>query len=82
MSHGLIIGIYGMGLIKLYFDMVWVNCVREQRWNSASLAQASPSRLSESCKTSFLVCGSRCSLRRPCVSVERHVLSLRREWLA
>jgi len=32
-----------------------VNCVREQKGNSASLARASPSHLSESCRTSFLV---------------------------
>jgi len=54
-SHGLIIGTDDLGMSKLYFSMVWVNCVREQRGNFASLAQASPSRLSESCKTSFLV---------------------------
>ena len=32
-----------------------VNCAREQTRNPASLAQASPSRLSESCRVSFFV---------------------------
>jgi len=40
-------------------------CVRDQARNSASLAQAGPSRLSESCRGSLwvLVCGSRLSDR-------------------
>jgi len=33
----------------------WANYVREQSQNPASLAQGSPSRLSESCRVSFLV---------------------------
>ncbi|QCE04371.1 hypothetical protein DEO72_LG8g2407 [Vigna unguiculata] len=36
-----------------------------KRGNSASFIQASPSRLSESCRSSFLVFGSRCSLKQP-----------------
>jgi len=44
--------------------LVLVNCVREQRRNSASFAQTSPSRLSESCRVSFLGCGSCFSPRR------------------
>jgi len=31
-----------MGMIKLYFGMTLVNCVREQRRNSTILAKASP----------------------------------------
>jgi len=52
-------------MFKLYFGMDLVNCVRAQRQNSTSFAQASSSRLSESCRTSFLVFGSHCSLRQP-----------------
>jgi len=37
------------------FGLVLASGVREQRQNSAILAQASPSRLSESCRSLFRV---------------------------
>ena len=41
--------------------MILVKCVREQTRNPVSLAQAGPSRLSESCRVPrrVLICGSR-----------------------
>jgi len=45
----------------MWFGMVVMSCVREQTRNHASLAQAGPPRLSESCRVSrwVLVRGSR-----------------------
>jgi len=55
--------------------------VRDQSWNSASLAQASPSRLSESYRVSCLVL-VRVSRLGDSGRIERLGLSLRRETLA
>ncbi|QCE11090.1 hypothetical protein DEO72_LG10g2323 [Vigna unguiculata] len=70
-----------MGVSKLYSGHCLTNCVHEQRQNSASFAQASPSRLSESYRISFLVL-VRVSRLGDQSSVERQVISLKREWLA
>jgi len=55
--------------------------VRDQSWNFASLAQASPSRLSESCRVSCLVL-VRVSHLGDSRRIERLGLSLRRETFA
>ena len=54
----------------LYCVLVWlcnirVNCARNQTWNPASLAQAGPSRLSESCRVAHWVLVRDFSSRRP-----------------
>jgi len=51
-------------MIEWSFGIGLVNCVREQRRNSTTFTQASPSRLSESCRVSFLGFGSCFSPRR------------------
>ena len=55
--------------------------MREQGWNSTSLAQESPSRLSKSCRVSCLVL-VRVSRLGDFGRIERLGLSLRRETLA
>ena len=77
-----------IGMIECLVVYFWVwfgiilgkSCV-SQRGNSASLAQASLSRLSESCRTSFQVWFTLLA-QATWFSVERLLVSLRREWLA
>jgi len=66
---------------ELHFGLLLASCVCGQRRNSAILAQESPSRLSESCKSSFMVL-VRMARSGGHFSVERHDLSLKRGWLA
>jgi len=49
-------------MISWCFGIVLAMCVREQTRNLASLAQAGPSRLSESCRVSLWVLGRGSSL--------------------
>jgi len=68
-------------MIGWHFGIVFDELGAWTERNSASLAQASLSRLSENCRTSFLVWFTLLA-QATWFSVERHLVSLRREWLA
>jgi len=72
-SSEVLVNVTCLVLLVLWVGIVLVVFTYDQRRSSAIFAQASPSRLSESCRVSCLYLGSRFSPLRPGVRVERLV---------